>query len=100
MSGATYPFSLEPVVVPHIETPHRRIATPLPVPASLPVLRTLLQHEPRSMAIDQLPVVWDRAVGHSVYDKYGNSGSTSRLGYSWPISGTGIHRCLTLFDRW
>jgi 4-aminobutyrate aminotransferase / (S)-3-amino-2-methylpropionate transaminase / 5-aminovalerate transaminase len=72
VSGETYPFSLEPVTVPALETAHRRVRTPLPVPESLPILRTLLRFEPRSMAVDQLPVVWDRAEGYQVFDPYGN----------------------------
>lgn len=72
MSGETYPFSLQPVSVPEVTSRHRRIATALPVPESLPIIQTLLQYEPRSMAIDQLPVVWDRAQGYQVWDKWGN----------------------------
>ena len=42
-------YSMEPVAVPRVETAHRRIVTPLPVPESLPVLEKLAQFEPRSM---------------------------------------------------
>jgi 4-aminobutyrate aminotransferase / (S)-3-amino-2-methylpropionate transaminase / 5-aminovalerate transaminase len=72
VASANYPFSLDPVDVPPLETSHRRISTPLPVPESLPILRTLQRFEPRSMAIDQLPVVWDRAEGYQVRDAWGN----------------------------
>ena len=73
MSGETgYPFNLQPVKVPHIETKYRRIHTALPVPESLPILKMLQDNEPRSMAIDQLPIVWDRAEGYQIYDPYGN----------------------------
>jgi 4-aminobutyrate aminotransferase/(S)-3-amino-2-methylpropionate transaminase len=71
-SNQDYPFSLQPVAVDPISTAHRRIVTSLPAPESLSILRTLLEHEPRSMAADQLPVVWDRASGYQVYDPYGN----------------------------
>jgi 4-aminobutyrate aminotransferase-like enzyme len=64
-------FSLEPRGVPRVETRHRRIVTALPVPESLPVLEKLLRHEPLSMS-GQPPVVWDRAEGSSVQDRYGN----------------------------
>ncbi len=67
-----YPFSLEPLQVPPVETAYRRIATELPAPDSVPLLHRLLRCEPRSMAIDQLPVVWDRAEGFQVSDAYGN----------------------------
>ena len=46
--------------------------TALPVPESLPIINTLLEFEPRSMTLDQLPVVWDRAQGYQVWDAWGN----------------------------
>jgi 4-aminobutyrate aminotransferase / (S)-3-amino-2-methylpropionate transaminase / 5-aminovalerate transaminase len=64
-------FSLDPVIVPSVSTRHRRIATELPVPESLPILYALRTCEPRSMR-GQPPVVWDRASGSQVYDAYGN----------------------------
>jgi len=64
-------FSLEPRDVGRIETRHRRIATPLPVPESIPILEKILRHEPPSMAC-QPPVLWHRAVGSSVEDRFGN----------------------------
>lgn len=57
--------------VPAIETRFRRIATPIPVPESLPVLERLRQFEPRSMSGQPL-VVWDRAEGIHVFDRWGN----------------------------
>ena len=65
-------FSLEPKDVARVETRHRRITTPLPVPASLPILEKLLRHEPPSMAC-QPPVLWHRAEGSSVHDRFGNT---------------------------
>ncbi len=64
-------YSMEPVAVPRVETAHRRIVTPLPVPESLPVLEKLAQFEPRSMQ-GQPPVVWHRAEGFAVEDRWGN----------------------------
>lgn len=64
-------FPLEPHDVPKIETKYRRIVTKLPVPDSLPLLEGLRNVEPVSMR-GQPPVVWDRADGFQVYDKYGN----------------------------
>lgn len=54
-----------------VSTKYRRIVTDIPVPESLPILQRLLQHEPRSMG-GQPPVIWDRAEGIQVYDRWGN----------------------------
>jgi 4-aminobutyrate aminotransferase/diaminobutyrate-pyruvate transaminase/4-aminobutyrate aminotransferase/(S)-3-amino-2-methylpropionate transaminase len=54
-----------------VETKYRRIATPFPVPESLPILEQLLKYEPRAMT-GQPPVVWDRAEGFQVRDRWGN----------------------------
>ncbi|MHC4715208.1 MAG: aspartate aminotransferase family protein [Planctomycetota bacterium] len=64
-------FDLTPVETEKIETKYRRIATKLPVPESLPILESLRKCEPVSMT-GQPPVVWDRAEGVSVYDRWGN----------------------------
>ena len=65
-------YSLEPVAVTPVRTRHRRICTPLPVPESLPVLERLRAAEPRAMA-GQPPIVWDRAEGFQVSDRWGNT---------------------------
>ena len=57
--------------VPLVSTKYRRIVTEIPVPESIPVLKKLQQHEPRSMG-GQPPVIWDRAEGIQVYDRWGN----------------------------
>ena len=64
-------FSIVPRQVPPVETPFRRIVTPLPHPDSVPILEKLRQFEPQSMR-GQPPLVWDRAEDIFVYDKYGN----------------------------
>ncbi len=64
-------YSLEPVDVPRVETAHRRIVTPLPVPESLPVFEKLMRYEPPSMS-GQPPLLWDHAEGHTVHDRFGN----------------------------
>jgi len=64
-------FKLEPVDVKKVETPNRRICTKIPVPESIPVIEKLRKYEPRSMSGQPL-VVWDKAEGFNVYDKYGN----------------------------
>lgn len=67
--GKSYP--LEPKEVERIETKYRKIVTKIPVPESIPVLEKLRKYEPLSMS-GQPPIVWDRAEGINVYDKYGN----------------------------
>ena len=64
-------YDLTPVDVPAVETQYRRIQTRLPVPESLPIFEQLHASEPRSMQ-GQPPVVWDRAEGFTVADKWGN----------------------------
>ena len=62
---------LTPRKVPHVQTKYRRIVTEIPVPESVPILERLRRFEPRSMS-GQPPVVWDRAEGFQVYDRWGN----------------------------
>ena len=64
-------FSHIPQSVPRVSTKHRRIVTKLPAPESLPILARSEKYEPRSL-LGQPPVVWDRAEGFQVYDRYGN----------------------------
>ena len=64
-------YDLTPRETEKIETKYRRIATKLPVPESLPILERLRKYEPVSMT-GQPPVVWDRAEGICVHDKFGN----------------------------
>ena len=64
-------YSLTPSRVARVETPFRRIVTPLPVPESVPILETLYRCEPVAMR-GQPPVVWDHAEGFQVYDRWGN----------------------------
>jgi len=69
MAGIVYPR--EPQEVPTIETAHRRIATPIPHPDSIPLFRQLETSEARSMQ-GQPPIVWRRAERFTVEDPYGN----------------------------
>jgi len=64
-------YGLEPRDVPRVNTRFRRIVTKIPVPESTPILRTLQECEPVSMQ-GQPPVVWERAEGFQVYDRWGN----------------------------
>jgi 4-aminobutyrate aminotransferase-like enzyme len=64
-------FDLTPRAVPPVETALRRIVTRLPVPESLAILERLGRYEPMSMQ-GQPPIVWDRAEGFQVFDRWGN----------------------------
>lgn len=64
-------FDLTPRKVPSVCTKYRRIVTEIPVPESIPILTRLRQHEPQSMGGQPL-VLWDRAEGIHVYDRWGN----------------------------
>ncbi len=64
-------YNLQPVEVPQVSTKYRTIKTKLPVPESLAVFQSLSGSEPVSM-MGQPPVVWHRAEGFQVYDKWGN----------------------------
>ena len=64
-------YSLTPKDVPRVETAHRRIVTPLPVPESVPLLESLERLEPSSMQ-GQPPVIIHRTEGCHVHDRWGN----------------------------
>src|SRR5262245_54178273 len=64
-------FPLTPRDVPQVKTAHRRIGTPIPVPASIPRLEQLRQHEPASMG-GQPPIIWHEGDGFTIRDPYGN----------------------------
>ena len=64
-------YSLEPLAVPQVETPHRKIVTPQPAPGAVEVFERLNAVEPPSMSC-QPPVLWERATGYNVEDRFGN----------------------------
>ena len=64
-------FLQEPQKTTSIETAHRRIATALPVPESVESLKAAADVYPHVNCYP-VPVVWDRAEGYQVADKYGN----------------------------
>jgi 4-aminobutyrate aminotransferase/diaminobutyrate-pyruvate transaminase/4-aminobutyrate aminotransferase/(S)-3-amino-2-methylpropionate transaminase len=64
--------ALTPRQLPPVQTKFRRIQTPIPAPESIPILESLSRDEPRSMR-GQGCVVWDRAVGFQVHDRWGNA---------------------------
>jgi 4-aminobutyrate aminotransferase-like enzyme len=64
-------FNLKPKKVPKINTKYRTINTEIPNPESVDIINQLRKYEPNSMT-GQPPVVWDKAIGINVYDKWGN----------------------------
>lgn len=64
-------YNLKPIAVAEVNTKYRRIKTRLPVPESLEIFARLIKSEPQSM-MGQPPVVWDRAEGFQVCDRWGN----------------------------
>lgn len=64
-------YNLVPKEVPQVNTKYRTIVTKIPVPESLEVFKKLEAHEPISMS-GQPPVIWDRAEGVNVFDRWGN----------------------------
>ena len=64
-------YDLTPVDVPKVDTKYRRIQTQIPVPESLEIFKALSESEPVSM-MGQPPIIWDKAEGFEVYDKWGN----------------------------
>jgi len=69
MAGGNY--SLVPKKVKKVRTKHRRIATKIPPAESIAILKRLRRYEPVSMT-GQPPVLWDKAEGLYVYDRWGN----------------------------
>ena len=64
-------YSLQPQNVSPVSTKNRVICTAMPVPESLPIFDKLKASEPQSM-MGMPPLIWDRAEGFHVYDKWGN----------------------------
>ncbi len=64
-------YNLQPVEVEKVNTKFRKITTKLPVPESLEIFENLSKSEPVSM-MGQPPIVWDKATGFQVFDKWGN----------------------------
>ena len=64
-------FALEPRQVPKVNTKFRKIVTQIPVPESIAILKRLRTFEPQSMGGQPL-VLWDKAQGVQVWDRWGN----------------------------
>ena len=68
----TFKFNLTPQQVPLVKTKYREIKTMIPHPESINVLNKISKYESSNVK-DQLPVIWDKANGFNIYDKWGNS---------------------------
>jgi 4-aminobutyrate aminotransferase/(S)-3-amino-2-methylpropionate transaminase len=64
-------FALLPKKSAPVKTKFRKIVTDIPAPKSIPILEALRRAEPISMT-GQPPVLWDRARGFQVFDRWGN----------------------------
>ena len=64
-------FTTQPQNVAKVETKYRTIRTQIPVPESVEILQEMRRYEPTSMS-GQPPVIWDKAIGYNVYDRWGN----------------------------
>ncbi len=64
-------YDLTPVEVPKVDTKYRTIKTKIPVPESIPIFERINKVEPRSMK-GQPPIIWDKAEGFIVSDRWGN----------------------------
>ncbi len=69
---AKFSFNINPRNVPKVNTVHRKICTEIPVPESLALLDEIKLYE-SSNALEQLPVVWDHAKNHQIFDEWGNA---------------------------
>ncbi len=68
---ASFKFNLTPRKVGKISTKNRRIDTLIPTPESLEIINELKEYE-SSNAVEQLPIIWDKAINHQIFDPYGN----------------------------
>ena len=64
-------LTLIPQDVPAVETKYRSIVTQIPAPGSVEIIEEMRKYEPVSMT-GQPPIVWDKAIMATVYDKWGN----------------------------
>jgi len=65
-------FAVKPKKTRRLQTKFRKIVTDIPAPESIPIMEALRQAEPLSMT-GQPPVLWDRAEGFQVFDRWGNA---------------------------
>lgn len=68
---ASFKFNLLPKKVEIVSSKNRRIISKIPHPKSIKILKSLRNMESEN-AIEQLPIIWDKALGAKIYDPYGN----------------------------
>ncbi len=66
-----FKFNLTPTKVAKVKTKNRRILTKIPHPESIKVLDKIAKYESSNVK-DQLPVIWDKATGFNIFDRWGN----------------------------
>jgi 4-aminobutyrate aminotransferase-like enzyme len=67
----TKQFAIVPKKTTRVKTTFRKIVTDIPAPKSVSIMKVLREVEPLSMT-GQPPVLWDRAKGFQVFDRWGN----------------------------
>ena len=91
-------YNLTPRDVPKVKTKFRRIQTKIPVPESLPILESLHSSEPRSMS-GQPPIIWHRAEGIQIHDRWGNMWLDWSSGVLITNSGHGRKEIVTALKK-
>lgn len=91
-------FPLTPREVPRVSTAHRRIVTPIPVPASIARFEQLRKHEPTSMG-GQPPIIWHEGEGFHIRDPYGNQWLDFSAGVLVAATGYGHPRVKEAMQR-
>jgi 4-aminobutyrate aminotransferase / (S)-3-amino-2-methylpropionate transaminase / 5-aminovalerate transaminase len=67
----SYEFNLISRTVPLVESKYRKIVTKIPPQKTLECFSDLSKNEPNSM-LNELPVLWDHAIGYQIFDSSGN----------------------------
>ena len=88
---AKFSFNINPRNVPKVNTEHRKICTEIPVPESLALLDEIKLYE-SSNALEQLPVVWDHAKNHQIFDQRYNASINLSPSMFLENSSYGINR--------
>lgn len=94
--GKEFPFT--PVKTEKIHTRNRIIRTSIPVPASRSIIESLRRFEPASMRGQPL-VIWDRAQGVHIHDRWGNKWLDFSSGVLVANAGHGIREIANAIVR-
>lgn len=66
-----YQFKIQPQDVKSVKTENRIIQTSIPHPEDFKTFEKIMKYE-SSLIQKQLPIVWNRAKDHSIFDRWGN----------------------------